>query len=58
MTPARPAIVAAAVLALSSLSGGRARADGAFPDSMALFLPADRPHELVLATNFGRRRPT
>jgi MYXO-CTERM domain-containing protein len=30
-----------------------ARADGAFPDSMALFLPADRPQEIVLATNFG-----
>jgi hypothetical protein len=32
---------------------GRARADGAFPDSMQLLLPADRPREIVLATNFG-----
>jgi hypothetical protein len=30
-----------------------ARADGAFPDSIAIFAPADRPHRLLLATNFG-----
>jgi amidase len=29
------------------------RADGAFPDSMQLFLPPDRPQELILGTNFG-----
>lgn len=42
----------ALVLALVA-PAGEARADGAFPDSMALFLPADRPHEILLATNFG-----
>lgn len=35
------------------LFGGTAAADGAFPDSMSLFLPADRPRSMVLATNFG-----
>jgi hypothetical protein len=28
-------------------------ADGAFPNSMGIFAPADKPKELVLATNFG-----
>jgi len=35
------------------LSGLRARADGAFPASEAILLPADRPASIVLATNFG-----
>jgi hypothetical protein len=30
-----------------------ARADGAFPDELAIFLPPSRPHEIVLVTNFG-----
>src|SRR5689334_17359687 len=30
-----------------------AYADGAFPESMQILLPADRPHEIVLGTNFG-----
>ena len=29
------------------------RADGAFPDSMQIFVPADHPHRIILATNFG-----
>jgi hypothetical protein len=33
-----------------------ARADGAFPDERQVFLPPDRPHELVLGTNFGLLR--
>src|SRR6266404_2674328 len=32
---------------------GPARADGAFPDSMSLFLPADRPQRMVVGANFG-----
>ncbi len=40
------------VLALG-LAPARASADGAFPDSSQLLLPADRPNEIVLATNFG-----
>ena len=30
-----------------------ARADGAFPDSLSLLVPVDRPHRIALATNFG-----
>lgn len=30
-----------------------AAADGAFPDSLQLLLPVDRPREMFLATNFG-----
>jgi len=30
-----------------------ARADGAFPDSLGIIVPADRSHDIVLATNFG-----
>jgi hypothetical protein len=30
-----------------------ARADGAFPDSQALFLPGDQPNRFLLSTNFG-----
>jgi hypothetical protein len=32
---------------------GRAAANGAFPDSDAVLLPADRPQQILLATNFG-----
>ncbi|HVR04043.1 MAG TPA: hypothetical protein VMT47_18045 [Polyangia bacterium] len=35
-------------------AGARAaRADGAFPDSLTIVVPADRPHRIALATNFG-----
>ena len=40
----------AAVLAFPSRP---ARADGAFPDGQTIMVPADRPDEIVLATNFG-----
>jgi len=41
-------------LTLAALAGARdARADGAFADSQRLFLPPERPAQLVLATNFG-----
>jgi hypothetical protein len=42
-------LVALVVLAFA----GRARADGAFPDSLSVLVPADRPHHIALATNFG-----
>jgi MYXO-CTERM domain-containing protein len=35
------------------LAATHARANGAFPDSQGLLLPADRPNEMILATNFG-----
>lgn len=41
------------VLLLTALCGARAGADGALPDSMQLLLPADRPREIIAATNFG-----
>jgi hypothetical protein len=30
-----------------------AHANGAFPDSLGLLLPRDRPHQILLSTNFG-----
>jgi MYXO-CTERM domain-containing protein len=40
-----------AILALGP--GSIARANGALPASLGIILPADRPQEIVLATNFG-----
>ena len=36
-----------------ALGAGRAHANGAFPDALQLFVPADRPAEIILATTFG-----
>jgi len=50
------ALVPLAALAVGSavaLDAASARADGAFPDSQGLLLPADRPNDLMLATTFG-----
>jgi len=52
LTRATPAFL----FACAALAAGAARADGAFPDSFALFAPADQPNRLVLATNFGLLR--
>jgi hypothetical protein len=42
------------VAAVALLASPRAaRADGAFPDSLGIIAPADRPHDILLATNFG-----
>jgi len=42
------------VLTLGLMAAPRAaRANGAFPESFQLVLPADRPHQVILATNFG-----
>jgi hypothetical protein len=52
VTRARTA--AAALAVVFSLAGaGAARADGAFPDSLSVLLPPDRPNRIALATNFG-----
>jgi hypothetical protein len=40
------------MVALAAL-GGQAAADGAFPDSSQILLPATRPHRIILVTNFG-----
>jgi hypothetical protein len=45
----RKLCVTAAALALT----GVAAADGAFPDSVGLLLPQDRPNQLVVSSNFG-----
>ena len=45
--------VAALVIALAVAVPRQAAADGAFPDSMQIFVPADAPHRIILATNFG-----
>jgi MYXO-CTERM domain-containing protein len=50
MRPSGASLVLAAGIALLPHA---ARANGAFPESQALLLPADRPLEIVLATNFG-----
>ena len=48
------AIVAVIVATMGiALWSARARANGAFPDSSAILLAADRPDEIILATNFG-----
>jgi hypothetical protein len=50
----RTARAAAVALGLAWLATGRAaRADGAFPDSLSVLVPPDRPHDIGLATNFG-----
>ena len=41
------------LLALMAFAARTARADGAFPDAQTILLPADRPDEILLATNFG-----
>jgi len=46
-------LVAFAIGLGASLSGGAARANGAFPDSQSIMTPESRPHEIRLATNFG-----
>ena len=51
MSHARLVFLGISILALSR--AGVARADGAFPDSLNILLPPDRPSEMTLATNFG-----
>jgi MYXO-CTERM domain-containing protein len=53
--PVTRARATAAACALAALAGGgrAARGDGAFPDSLSILVPADRPHHIALATNFG-----
>jgi hypothetical protein len=41
------------VVSLSLTAPRAARADGAFPESYQIVLPADRPQQIILATNFG-----
>jgi hypothetical protein len=50
---ARAACALAARVAVVVSIAGAARADGAFPDSLSIVAPVDRPHHIALATNFG-----
>lgn len=51
---ARSALAFGLLLALSRLLGTTpARADGTFPEPRQILLPADRPRQIILATNFG-----
>ena len=49
----RRGIEAATLAALAIAAPAGARADGAFPAGEAVLVPADRPQEIILATNFG-----
>jgi hypothetical protein len=49
---ARRWIAASSVLIAAGVPA-TVRADGAFPDSMQILLPSDKPQRIVLATNFG-----
>ncbi|HEY4188415.1 MAG TPA: hypothetical protein VGP07_25295 [Polyangia bacterium] len=51
MTARQSAALLGAALALAL--AGTARADGAFPDSETILTPAERPHDILLVTNFG-----
>src|SRR5437868_895097 len=46
-------LAVAAAIGLGLATPNRAAADGAFPDSMQIFVPAEAPHRIVLGTNFG-----
>jgi MYXO-CTERM domain-containing protein len=41
------------LVALLAFAARTARANGAFPDGQTILLPADRPDEILMATNFG-----
>ena len=47
------AIAVLVVPVLSAAAVRQARADGAFPDAQTVLLPADRPQQIVVASNFG-----
>jgi len=49
----RARLAALVALASAVATGGRARADGAFPNSQNVMTPASLPHAILLGTNFG-----
>jgi photosystem II stability/assembly factor-like uncharacterized protein len=46
-------VIGSALVLAILFASTSARANGAFPDALSIFVPADRPSEIVLATNFG-----
>ena len=54
MSPGRSRhVVLACALLIASGAPARAHADGALPNSLGVLLPSDRPHSILIATNFG-----
>src|SRR5688572_23928094 len=49
----RPSLTLTATLAIVCAAGGQVWANGAFPESDAVLLPAERPQQIILSTNFG-----
>ena len=50
----RPGLALLLLLVAGPLLGATpARADGSFPDAQEILLPADRPQQIILGTNFG-----
>ena len=49
----RAGLAALGIAAALALGAPAARADGAFPDSLQILLPSDKPHEILVGTNFG-----
>lgn len=49
----RRLVMAFALAAMAGAPARTARANGAFPDSMQILLPPDRPRDIILGTNFG-----
>jgi photosystem II stability/assembly factor-like uncharacterized protein len=50
----RDGLALVVTLGIGVVAGGRdARANGAFPDSLQIFVPPERPERVVLVTNFG-----
>ncbi|MHB1846118.1 MAG: MYXO-CTERM sorting domain-containing protein [Deltaproteobacteria bacterium] len=51
-----PRLLAIAFLAVGLTLARPARADGAFPAQLQVFLPAEQPNQIILITNFGLLR--
>jgi hypothetical protein len=49
-------LLASWVVLVGLLLPALAHANGAFPDSLGVLLPRDRPHQILLTTNFGLLR--
>src|SRR5215831_12600411 len=49
----RPEIAKFAVSAALTMLPAAALANGAFPDEFSIYTPLDKPHRILLPTNFG-----
>src|SRR5262249_28449887 len=48
-----PVMLKVGLVGLFLFAAAPAYADGAFPDEMQIFLPADQPHRIIVTTTFG-----